>query len=393
MIQIQEKHNCTGCQACSQICPQNCIQMCADQEGFLYPVVDEKNCVQCGLCEMVCPVLQNTEEKRDTPKAYAAYNLNEEIRLASSSGGVFTLLAEHVLDREGILYGAAMVGTQVKHIRVADRKGLELLRGSKYVQSDIAQTYVLARDDLEAGKTVLFTGTPCQIGGLKSFLRKKYDHLIAVDIICHGVPSPMAWERYITLREKEAGASAKQIFFRHKKCGWKKYALFLEFSNRTEYAGCRHDDPFLRAFRRDLCLRPSCYQCSFRKVNRVSDITLADFWGIEKVCPEMDDDQGTSLVILHSDKGEEIFRSLRLKMNCREVPFEAAIAGNTAMIRSGKKPEQRDSFMRRVQTENFDQLAAAYTKDPVTVKRILKKMLQKAGLLQTVKNLKKRVLP
>ena len=393
MIRIQEKHNCTGCQACAQICPKGCIKMCADQEGFLYPVIDEKSCVQCGLCEKVCPVLHNTEEKRNTPKAYAAYNLDEAVRLASSSGGVFTLLAEYTLDQGGILYGAAMEGIRIKHIRVADREGLERLQGSKYVQSDIGQTYIQAKADLEAGKSVLFTGTPCQIEGLKAFLGKAYDNLIAADIICHGVPSPFVWEKYIALREKTAGAPAERVFFRHKKYGWKKYAILLEFSNRTEYVGCRHDDLFLRAFRRDLCLRPSCYQCGFRKVNRVSDITLADFWDIEDVCPEMDDDKGTSLVMVHSEKGEEIFRSLGAKMNCREVPFEAAISGNTAMIRSGEKPEHRDAFMRRVQTEDFDQLAAAYTAEPVTAKTVLKKLLKKAGLLQTVKNLKKRIIP
>lgn len=393
MIRIQEKQNCTGCQACSQICPKNCIQMRPDREGFLYPVVDEQVCVHCGLCEKVCPVLHNTEEKQNPPKTYAACNLDTAVRLASSSGGVFTLLAEYVLDQGGVLYGAAMEGMQVKHIRVADRVGLEALRGSKYVQSDIGQTYIQAKADLESGKTVLFTGTPCQIEGLKAFLGKAYDDLIAVDIICHGVPAPMAWETYATLREKAAGAPAERISFRHKKYGWKKYAILFEFANKTEYVGCRHEDLFLRAFRRDLCLRPSCYQCGFKKVNRVSDMTLADFWGVEEVCPEMDDDRGTSLVMIHSGKGEEIFRRLSAKMDCREVPFDAAIAGNAAMIRSAEKPEHRDAFMERIQTEDFEQLATAYTKEPITAKDILKKTLKKVGLLQTVKNIKKRIIP
>lgn len=390
---LKEVKNCTGCQACSQICPKNCIQMRPDREGFLYPVVDEQACVHCGLCEKVCPVLHNTEDKGNPPKAYAACNLDTAVRLASSSGGVFTLLAEYVLDQGGILYGAAMVGMQVKHIRVADPDGLEALRGSKYVQSDIGQTYIQAKADLESGRTVLFTGTPCQIEGLKTFLGKAYDTLIAVDIICHGVPAPMAWETYAALREKAAGAPAERVFFRHKKYGWKKYAILFEFANKTEYVGCRHDDPFLRAFRRDLCLRPSCYQCGFKKVSRVSDITLADFWGVEEVCPEMDDDQGTSLVMIHSEKGDEIFRRLSAKMHWQEVPFEAAISGNTSMIRSAEKPGHRDAFMERIQTENFEQLAAAYTKEPVTAKDILKKTLKKVGLLQTVKNMKKRILP
>lgn len=391
MIRIREKHSCCGCQACAQICPKGCITMTADGEGFLYPVVDEAACVQCGLCEKVCPVLHTTEKKKNLPKAYAAYNLDEDVRLASSSGGVFTLLAEYVLGQDGIIYGAAMDGIRVKHVRVADREDLQLLRGSKYVQSDIGQTYIQAKDDLDAGKTVLFTGTPCQIEGLKMYLRKGYETLITMDIICHGVPSPMVWEKYVALQEKEAGASATRMFFRHKKYGWKDFAMLLKFANKTEYV-CRHgEDLFMKAFLYDLCLRPSCYQCSFKKENRVSDITVADFWGIDEVCLEMDDDKGTSLVMVHTERGSEIFNRLFEKMRCREVDFTEATRYNLAMIRSVAMPKHRDNFMEKVRTGNLEELVRKYARDEISAKEILIKILAGIGLLEIAKKIKKAI--
>lgn len=392
MIQIQKKHTCCGCQACAQVCPKGCITMKADEEGFLYPVVDETVCVRCGLCEKVCPVLHNTESGQGNPKAYAAYNLNEEVRLASSSGGIFTLLAEYVLEQNGIIYGTAMESFRVKHIRVSEPEGLALLRGSKYVQSDIGQTYVQARADLEAGKTVLFTGTPCQIEGLKAFLRKDYENLITMDIICHGVPSPMVWDKYVALREDTAGAAAAKVFFRHKKFGWKLFSVFFTFSDNSEYVQNLYQDSFMKAFLNDLCLRPSCYQCNFKKLNRVSDITVADFWGIETVCPEMDDDKGTSLVLVHSEQGEALVDTLRGKLCYKEVNLEAALQGNPAMVNSAKKPETRDVFMRDLRQEPFDAVVQKYVKRRrgVTVKSVLKSILRRLGLLDMVKKLLKK---
>ena len=386
---IIDREKCCGCQACAQVCPKSCITMTADGEGFLYPVVDEGVCVQCGLCEKVCPVLHSTEKEQGEPRAYAAYNLEEDVRLASSSGGVFTLLAEYVLEQDGIIYGAAMNGIQVTHVRVADREGLDQLRGSKYVQSDIGRTYIQAKGDLDAGKTVLFTGTPCQIEGLKMFLRKDYETLITMDIICHGVPSPMVWEKYVALREKEAGASALQTFFRHKKYGWKDFSMFLEFSNKTQHVYRHSEDVFMKAFLYDLCLRPSCYQCSFKKVNRVSDITVADFWGIDAVCPEMDDDRGTSLVMIHTEKGNRIFDAISGKLRYQSVDFKEATRYNSAMTCSAAMPENRNVFMENVHAQDLEVLVRKYAKDKLTVKDIVKKLLKKLGLLELVKKLKK----
>lgn len=392
MIKIRKKHYCCGCQACLQACPKGCIAMKADEEGFLYPVVDVTSCVQCGLCEKVCPVLHSTDNTQQTPKAYAAYNLNEEVRLVSSSGGIFTLLAEHVLEQSGIIYGAAMVDFRIKHIRVPDVEGLALLRGSKYVQSDIGKTYIQAKTDLEKGRMVLFTGTPCQIEGLRSFLRKDYENLITMDIICHGVPSPMVWEKYVALREKTAGAPASRIFFRHKKYGWKTFEVLFEFSNKTSY-DCRFfDDSFMQAFLQDLCLRPSCYACKFKKIHRVSDITVADFWGIESICPEMNDDKGTSLVVIHSARGSTIFDTLRNGLCYKEVDLHQALRSNTAMYRSAKKPKLRDAFMNDIMQEPFDVAVHKFVRKRRNpgIKSWVKAALHRLGLLSMAKKMLRR---
>lgn len=391
MIQLVEKKNCCGCQACAQICPRGCITMVEDGEGFRYPQVDADKCVQCGLCETVCPVLHPAEDTGREPEAYAAYSLDPEIRRESSSGGIFTLLAEKILEENGVVYGAAMEGSRVQHIRVAEREKLSRLRGSKYVQSDIAGTYRQAKADLDGGKPVLFSGTPCQIEGLRTFLRKDYEKLVCVDIICHGVPSPKVWQDYVSLRETAAGAPAARMIFRHKKYGWKSYAVLFEFSNKTAYDRRHSDDPFMQVFLHDLCLRPSCYECSFKKLGRVSDITLADYWGITEICPEMDDDGGTSLVLVHSEKGQNLLEAIRSRMCCRGTDGKAAIAVNSAMLHSVKKPKNRERFLNEVQANNFEALAAKYAKDPFRPKEALKRLLQALGLLETAKKIKKRL--
>lgn len=364
--------------------------MTADEEGFLYPVVDEVACIKCGLCERVCVCLHHAEREQGTPKAYAAYNRNEEVRLASSSGGVFTLLAEYVLEQKGVIYGAAMENFRVKHIRVSDSEGLALLRGSKYVQSDIGQTYLQAKADLEAGKIVLFTGTPCQIEGIKSFLRKDYKNLITMDIICHGVPSPMVWDRYVAYREKEAGAPATRMFFRHKEYGWKTYAVLFEFSNNTAYVRRLGDDLFMQVFLHDLCLRPSCYACNFKTIYRTSDITVADFWGIETVCPELDDDKGASLVLIHSKRGKELFSAIQGKLCCKAVALDEALRGNPAINHSAQKPKDRDAFMKDILHDSFEVTVHRYGSKCRNGAYVIKGILKRLGLLDFVKRILKK---
>ena len=234
MIEIENKTKCSGCHACANACPKNCISMTSDEEGFWYPQVDKSKCIDCGLCEKICPIIHKWQpDNSRTTTAMAAINTNEEIRLKSSSGGLFTLIAENIIDQGGVVFGAAFTDDfkSVRHICVDNIADLDKLRGSKYVQSKIGDTYKQAKEYLDSGRKVLFTGTPCQLGGLYSYLRKPYENLFTQDIICHGVPSPMVWERYVDFREKKSASSTQRMFFRHKKYGWKTFAVLFEFSN------------------------------------------------------------------------------------------------------------------------------------------------------------------
>ena len=372
MNKVEEKSRCSGCHACANACPKNCIQMISDEEGFRYPQVDKEKCINCGLCEKVCPIIHKWQpDDSRTTTAMAAINLNEEIRLKSSSGGIFTLIAEEIINQGGVVFGAAFADDfrSVHHICVDNTDDLEKLRGSKYVQSKIGDTYKQAKDFLDSGRKVLFTGTPCQIGGLYSYLRKPYENLFTQDIICHGVPSPMVWEKYVDEREKKAASKTQRMFFRHKKYGWKTFAVLFEFSNNTAYIKNLREDSFMRAFLTNTCLRPSCYDCSFKTVKRQADITLADFWGIQNVLPEMDDDKGTSLVLVHSDKGQQMLKILSDRMNCKPVDCDVVEKYNSAGIKSCQKNSNRDSFISEIVSADFESTVHKYTKPPFS-KRI-----------------------
>lgn len=395
MIDIKAKEECCGCQACAQICPKSCVTMQPDEEGFLYPIVDTTACIQCGLCERVCPELHSTRSGEIAPIAYAAYNRDEKTRMESSSGGVFTLLAEQVLNQNGVIYGVAMEHSYVLHIRVDQKDGLKQLRGSKYVQSDTSGIYLQVKRDLDDRHLVLFTGTPCQIEGLKGFLRREYENLICMDFICHGVPAPKVWEKYVSLREKTSGARIERVNFRHKKYGWEMFSMMIHFENKTAYHSKRKNDLYMRTFMSDICLRPSCYHCSFKKRSRVADITVADFWGIDEACPDMNDEKGISMVVLHSRKGERLFELISKDMIWRKVDVESAICSNLAMIRSSKMPENRQEFMKRIQTEPIEDLVPQFTRKPINlkaeVKSFVKVAMYRIGLLSLAKKMKRHI--
>ena len=393
MIKITDKKNCTGCYACLNTCPQSCITMKDDFEGFWYPVVDYNKCINCGLCENVCPVIHKIQENTE-PRAYACINKNEIIRLESSSGGIFTLVAEHVIDNNSVVFGASFdKGFTVVHSYVESKEDLEKFRGSKYVQSKIGDAYKQAELFLREGKQVLFSGTPCQVAGLKSFLQREYDNLLCIDVVCHGVPSPKVWERYISYHENRAGASVKRIAFRRKDNGWKRYSISLSFNNDTEYIETFDGDLYMRAFLKNVCLRPSCYACNFKTLHRQSDITLADFWGIQNLLPKMDDDKGTSLVFINSVRGESVFKKIKDKILCEEVDINKAVEYNLSAIKSVEKNPKRDKFFKELDQVPFDQLVKKYCSDGilVKVKRNLKaavrSVLKKLKLLNMVKNM------
>lgn len=372
MISITAKEYCTGCHACAASCPKNCIAMTADEEGFLYPHVNQTECIDCGKCEKVCPLLNHKTQNTDALQiGYAAYNTNEEIRLNSSSGGIFTLLAEYIIHSGGIVFGAAMSEDckSVRHIAVETIKDLEKIRGSKYVQSTIGDTYKIAKQALDAGRLVLFTGTPCQISGLLSFLGKEYDNLFTQDLICHGVPSPSVWSRYAEVREKESGSLVRRVFFRHKKYGWKRFSVLFEFSNNTKYMKDLRTDTFMQGFLANIYLRPSCYKCVFKTVERQADITLADFWGIQKEFPELNDDKGISFVWIHSENGLNLFKQISGQIISQQVDVNYALSHNTAAIKCPSTPKNRNQFFRKLDTINLEKTIRRYAKKPL-LKRV-----------------------
>lgn len=363
------KEICSGCSACANICPVNAISMKPDSEGFEYPEIDFNICVSCGKCRNICPVANKYKDTEQIPKVYAAVNNNEEARLNSSSGGLFTALAEKVIEDGGVVFGAGF-GEHLKvvHKMCGDKNGLSELRGSKYVQSEIGNTYREAKEQLEAGKKVLFVGTPCQIGGLLAYLGKEYENLITVDFICHGVPSPKVWEKYVEFREAKAASKTQRTFFRHKKYGWKMYSVQFEFSNCTEYIQVLTKDLYMRGFLAHLYLRPACGVCSFKQIGRQSDITLADFWGIEKTDSAFNDNKGTSLVMVHSAKGEEIFTSLSDKVSFEKSDYDFATADNASYLRSAHHSFFREEFFKSLDNNSIEKLVDRYCGDSIVSK-------------------------
>lgn len=349
---------CTGCAACANSCPKQCIQMIADTEGFLRPQVDAEQCVSCGACQKACPILNSVPHGQETV-AYAAICKDESIRKESTSGGVFTLLAQWVLKRGGAVFGAAYTDDfSVEHRCVQSVRELSSFRSAKYAQSRIGKTYQTAKQLLNEGRYVLFSGTSCQIAGLTAYLRKKYDKLILVDVICHGVPSPSVWQRYIQYRSKTdaQGVVPAAINLRSKETGWPGYSVRFEYGNGVHYSARNLEDPYLRSFVGNLCLRPSCYDCQFKSVSRCSDFTLGDYWGVWNQLPEYNDGKGTSLVLLHSEKAHILWNELQDQMQCCQVPLPKCLEENVSALYSSTFPERRAEFIARCVDEDFQVL-------------------------------------
>ena len=332
MLQLTDKQDCCGCHACASVCARHSINMQEDNEGFLYPVVDASTCSDCGLCEKVCPVI-NQDEPRKPLKVYAAKNRNEEVRIMSSSGGIFTPLAETVIRDGGVVFGAKFdKDWNVVHAWTDTIEGIANFRGSKYVQSTIGNTYREAREFLKQGRKVLFSGTPCQIAGLKKFLRKEYDNLLTVDVVCHGVPSLLVWREY--LKEISKGKEILKIDFRDKKIGWKNYRVVVK-GNDDIVDQPFNENIFMKGFLRNLYLRPSCYACTARSGKSGSDISIADFWGVQNYYPEFDDDKGIGLVLVNTEKGRISYGQLNA---CSiETTYEQGLAQNPCIERSVEK--------------------------------------------------------
>ena len=351
MDRIIEPILCNGCHACYAICPKRCIDMIQNEEGFLEPSIDKDKCIECNLCTTTCPVNNDlTIDDKNKLISIVAINKDDNIREKSSSGGVFTEIANYILDKNGCVYGAGFNNNfEVEHMKITDKSEIYKLQGSKYVQSKIGKIFLEVEKDLKKNKFVLFTGTPCQIEGLKSYLGKDYEKLYTQDIICHGVPSPKAWRKYIN----EFNEDIKSISFRDKTYGWLNFSVKIE-SQDNKYINTK--DIFLQSFLKNLNLRKSCYNCKFKQINRHSDITLADCWGIENIDKKYFDDKGTSLVILHSDKGEFLYNEIKSKFISSSINLEEAIKYNTAINKSVEMTNARSKFFKNIDKYNYKEV-------------------------------------
>ncbi len=342
MIQIIHKADCCGCRACEAICPVRCITMHEDEEGFLYPLADATICTGCGLCEKICPVLSRADARKPL-KVYAAKNPDEQMRLASSSGGIFSLLAEKTISAGGVVFGVRFNDKwEAVHDSAETMEEIAAFRGSKYVQSDTGDTFVRVKALLQAGRQVLYTGVPCQIAGLRNFLRKLYPNLLLVDVVCHSVPSPAVWKRYLA---EQFGENIREIRFRAKPQGWKAYHVCITGTNGAvllDEAGRRNI--YIQGFLQNLYLRPSCHKCPAKSFRSGSDLTIADYWGINRLYPDYDDDKGVGLVTVNTEKGAVAFA--KLNVDSFETTYAEALRGNLALEQSAQPHKNREKLCR-----------------------------------------------
>lgn len=345
---LPQKNNCTGCGNCAAVCPQNCITMVTDSEGFRCPVIDLQKCIKCRKCEKTCSVL-NVPSTSNEETAVAAQNNNEQIRQQSSSGGVFFPLAVDVISAGGKVCAAVYDSDfSVRHVIVENLEDLAPMHGAKYSQSRSEHCFGPIKEYLNRNIPVMFVGTPCQCAGLRSFLGKDYGNLLLVDMICHGVPSPTVLRDYLQeRRSKDApDSNISAVNMRSKVSGWSRYAYSVEivYSNGKHYIAKQGENAFLRGFTSNLFLRPSCSNCSFKGISRCSDLTLGDYWGVWEQHPDFDDNKGTSLLLIHSERGLAAWAKISEQFCWRNIPVQEAIQYNPSVTNSSMPHPAREMF-------------------------------------------------
>lgn len=375
----ESKYTCCGCEACVQICPMDCLEMQPDSEGFLYPEKDETKCIDCGLCERVCQYGLQVGCRKPI-RAYACIHKDQTIRSSSSSGGIVTAFSRAVIQEGGTVFGVAMSSDcySARFIECQSEEELCGIRSSKYLQSSIDGVYENVKGLLDRGKLVLFTGTPCQVNALKLFLNRDYENLLCIDVICHGVPSSMIWEKYASYLEERYKSKILNVCFRSKKQSWSGYGLNVEFRNTKKRFCLKEYEPYLQFFLKSLSLRPSCFNCKAKSV-RMADISLGDFWKAGIICPDMDDGKGTSLVSVRTKKGERWFETIGNTIRSRVVNYDDAVKYNLAEVESATEPADRHSFFHDIETMNIPELAKKYVFS--TAKSRMKYILYRLGVL------------
>ncbi len=349
MIHIEDKRNCVSCANCIQVCPVGCIEFRCDSEGFRYPYGDANKCIGCSKCHDVCPVEQHGYLGGNSfvTKAYGAINKNAEIRRQSSSGGLFSAFASEIINRNGIVYGASIIDKKVKHISVSNQVDMYKLRRSKYVQSDILGLFPNIKQTISLDRPVLFSGTPCQIKALYCYLGCRPHNLLTIEVVCHGVPSPTVYERYLN----ELGAD--YMIFRNKDRSWSNYDVEIHYPDESYKIEKASENLYMRGFLHNWFLRPSCSRCPAKSFLSGADITLGDFWGGQKLAPQLFDDKGTSVVFLHSSKGEVYWKRIINQIEYQDVPVDDAKKGNSCISYSVVVPSNRDLFFKDLYHSNL----------------------------------------
>lgn len=397
MIEINEenKKNCCGCTACKNICPVGAIEMKQDKEGFLYPSVNLKKCINCKLCEKSCPVSNKQRVIEEKNEAYIIRTKNKEVLETSTSGGFFTPLAEKILKKNGVVIGVGFnEDFRVEHKIVANNNinDLKNLRGSKYVQSYMGDIYQKTKQLLDENVEVLFSGTPCQIYGLMNFLKKDYKNLITIDLICHGVPSPKLWKKYIEYQQVKNKSTIKEISFRNKTYGYHSGTMKIVFNNNKEYYGSARVDYMLKSFFSEISSRPSCYNCKFKDRTHLSDFTIFDCWHMKELTNNKinDDDMGFTNLLINSQKGQEVFEKIKDNYEIYKIDKDKAIEFDGIMALNSAKPNlKRKEFYQYLDKHTIEETVDKYipisTRDHMIEKA--KNLLYKLRLLNSLKKI------
>ena len=383
---------CTGCGACSHTCPHEAIDIRENENGFLRPFIDKARCVDCGVCEKICPLITKVpfdERQFAAPKVYAAYNLDEKIRMQSSSGGIFDILARAILGEGGVVFGAAFEEDfSVSQKGIGSVEELEALRYSKYVQSHTKKTFAEVKEHLVSGRKVLYVGTPCMIGGLLGFLDKRYENLFTCSFICGSVTSRKVWRFYTSYQEEQSGDKLKAVCFRDKRRGWMFPSVVMKFIEQKSYVSVSTKDWFFLGYCRRWFVNDSCLSCNYRGVKQLADVLLADFWGIEEIRPELAADQkGVSLVLVNNEHGAVLFDRCKDRMYYEEAPLDLVVRRNGGLTGSGFPHKQRAALLKDLDMVPMRKIIMKYpTGDDLFIRgvrkagRILAKFLKRLGV-------------
>lgn len=392
---FEEKERCSGCTACEHSCPQGAIAMARDGEGFLYPEIDREKCNECGLCRKICPFHRDYPRplSYEPPWVYAARHADVNVRRESTSGGMFTALSDYVLSKKGMVYGAVYgkPDFKVRHSGAETPVERDLMRGSKYVQSEPGGLFPEIKKELDCGRYVLFTGTPCQAAGVRAFLGEfNYENLILCDLVCMGVTSPLLWRDYVFFLQRSKGKALDDFRFRDKSAGWHRPAAKAIFAGGCEEQGTELTRAYTNLFYRRFALRPSCHSCFFTNFSRVSDITMADFWGIEEQKTEFDDGLGVSLVLVNTPIGSSVLDAVKNVLVLEKSSKDECLGRQVHLKRPAEPSPLRNAFREDYNGRGIEFVLQKYC-SPVpsqsSAKTILRKVLLKMGLLGTVKKL------